>query len=201
MLHRFTAAPLVTFLVVAATSSQAQTNLELRNELLALFESDQSGRALIGEAIQQHGSDSTEVRALADELVQSDATNLARLEAIISEHGWPGASMVGRDGVRAAFFILQHADHETQVQYLPLVRAAVEAGELEPRSFALLQDRILVGEGKPQVFGTQLYTSDVTGKLELYPIEDEANVDSRRLEVGLEPLSDYVKRIRERYGE
>ena len=84
---------------------------------------------------------------------------------------------------------------------MPLVRAAVEAGELEPRSFALLQDRILVGEGKPQVFGTQLYTSDVTGKLELYPIEDEANVDSRRLEVGLEPLSDYVKRIRERYGE
>ena len=201
MLHRITFATLAIALVVTATLAPAQTHPELRDELLALFESDQSGRAPIGEVIQQYGLDSTELQALWDELVETDARNLAQLEAIIAEHGWPKASMVGRDGVEAAFFILQHADHETQVEYLPLVRASVDAGDLEHRKFALLQDRVLVGEGKPQVFGTQLYRNDTTGKLDLYPIEDESNVDSRRHEVGLEPLSEYLEDIRELYDE
>ncbi len=201
MLHRTTLAALAIVIVVAATSSPAQTDPELRDELLALFESDQSGRAPISDAIKQYGLDSAELQAIWDELIETDARNLARLKEIISEHGWPSASMVGPDGVKAAFMILQHADHETQVRYLPLVRAAVEAGDLERRTFALLQDRVLVGEGKPQVFGTQLYQSDDTGKLELYPIEDEANVDSRRREIGMDPLDEYLKDIRELYDE
>lgn len=84
---------------------------------------------------------------------------------------------------------------------MPLVRASVEAGDLERRTFALLEDRVLVGEGKPQVFGTQLFRSETTGKLEFYPIEDESNVDLRRQEVGLEPLSEYLEDIRELYDE
>ena len=104
--------------------------------------------------------------------------------------------MVGRDGATAAFLILQHADHETQVEYLPLVKTAVEAGEFERRHFALLQDQILVAEEKPQIFGTQLYWDDTTGKLELFPIEDEAKVDSRREAYGMMPLAEYVERVR-----
>ena len=77
--------------------------------------------------------------------------NLIRLKEIISEHGWPGQSMVGREAAIAAFLILQHASYETQVEYLPLVQAAVEVGELEGQWLAMLRDRILVSEGKPQI--------------------------------------------------
>ena len=125
-----------------------------------------------------------------------DARNLARLREIFSEHGWPGQSLAGRDGATAAFVILQHADHQTQVEYLPLVKTAVEAGELERRYFALLQDQILVAERRPQIFGTQLYWDDTTGKLEPFPIEDEADVDSRREEIGMMPLAEYVELMR-----
>ena len=125
-----------------------------------------------------------------------EVRNLTRLRGIISEYGWPGQSMVGRDGAADAFLILQHADHETQVEYLPLVKTALEAGELERRHFALLQDQILVAERRPQIFGTQLYWDDITDKLEPFPIEDEANVDSRREAFGLEPLAEYVERVR-----
>jgi hypothetical protein len=31
--------------------------------------------------------------------------------------------------------------------------------------------------------------------MELYPIEDEANVDARRDAAGLEPLAEYLKRV------
>ncbi len=37
----------------------------------------------------------------------------------------------------------------------------------------------------------QLYHDETTGKLELYPIDDGANVDARRLEIGKPPLADY----------
>lgn len=194
--HPGIAAAFAIALVVQTAPALGQTNVELRDELVALRESDQSGRMLIQEAFREHGHDSPEVLALWEEQNQADAENLERLREIISEHGWPGQSLVGRDGATAAFLILQHADHETQVEYLPLVKAAVEAGEFERRQFALLQDRVLVGEDKPQVYGTQLYWDDETGKLELFPIEDEANVDSRRKEIGMMPLAEYVELVR-----
>ncbi len=75
-------------------------------------------------------------------------------------------------------------------------RTAAEAGEADRRHLSLLQDRVLVAEDKPQIFGTQLYFDETTGKLELFPIEDAANVDARRLEVGMGPLAEYVKRAR-----
>ena len=196
MIHPRISSALAVLLVFQTSAVMGQTNLELRDELVALRESDQSGRILIQEAIRQHGHDSPEVRALWEEQSPADARNLARLREIISEHGWPGPSLVGRDGATAAFLILQHADHETQVEYLPLVKAAVDVGDFEPRQFALLQDRVLVGEDKPQVYGTQLYWDDATGRWELFPMDDEANVDARREEIGMMPLADYVKHVR-----
>lgn len=196
MVHRRVAAVPAIVLVVLTASVMGQTNVELRDELLALRESDQSGRMVIQDAMQQYRFDSPEVQALLKEQSRVDAENLARLRQIISEHGWPGQSLVGRDGATAAFLILQHADHESQFEYFPLVKAAVDAGEFERRHFALLQDRVLVGEDKPQIYGTQLYWDDTTGKWELFPIEDEENVDARRQEVGMMPLAEYVKRVR-----
>ena len=196
MVHPRIAAVLATVLVVLTASIMGQTNVELRDELVALRESDQSGRMVIQDAMRQHAFDSPEVQALLEEQSRADAENLARLREIISEHGWPGQSLVGRDGATAAFLILQHADHESQVEYFPLVEAAVDAGEFERRHFALLQDRVLVGEDKPQIYGTQLYWDDATGRWELFPIEDEANVDARREEIGMMPLAEYVKRVR-----
>lgn len=122
--------------------------------------------------------------------------NLARLEAIVSEHGWPNQSVVGSEAAVGAFLILQHADHSTQVEYLPMVRAAVEAGELDDWTLAMLQDRILVSEGKAQIYGTQLYLDEATNEYELYPIEEEAHVDARRERMGLEPLAEYVRSVR-----
>ena len=57
---------------------------------------------------------------------------------------------------------------------------------------------MLVGEGKPQVYGTQV--KEWKGKEPvLQPIEDEANVDKRRAEVGLFPLSEYRELLKKMY--
>jgi len=60
---------------------------------------------------------------------------------------------------------------------------------------ALLEDRVLVREGNAQIYGTQLKRNQETGALELEPITDEANVDKRRAEMGMESLADYLKRF------
>ena len=60
---------------------------------------------------------------------------------------------------------------------------------------------MLVGDGKPQVYGTQAKPFDQwKGTVPvLEPIEDEANVNKRRAEVGLFPLSDYLRMLKDMY--
>jgi hypothetical protein len=41
--------------------------------------------------------------------------------------------------------------------------------------------------------------ADVDGRLVAHPIEDEANVDARRAEVGLMPMAGYAKQLAEGY--
>ncbi len=68
----------------------------------------------------------------------------------------------------------------------------VAAGEAPPRWLALLEDRVLMGQGKKQVYGTQVTFHQTTGKPELYPVENEPEVDSRRARVGLPPFREYL---------
>jgi hypothetical protein len=60
---------------------------------------------------------------------------------------------------------------------------------------ALLEDRVRVAEGRPQVYGSQMRSAPAGGPPALEPIADEACVDRRRASVGLEPLADYLRRF------
>ena len=66
------------------------------------------------------------------------------------------------------------------------------------KNLALLTDRVLLAEGKKQLYGTQF--TFVNGKLKPHPIQDEANVDKRRAEAGLPPLAEYAKMLEKVYG-
>jgi hypothetical protein len=167
-------------------------DLDLKAELEAMFESDQFQRLKMDEIGKRYGYDSAEMKAVWEKQRLIDEANIARLVEIIAAHGWPGRTLVGEKGSLAAFLVLQHADYSYQKIYLPLVRKAVAAGELRPGNLALLEDRVLMREGKKQIFGTQLRSND-KGALEFWPIEDEPNVDQRRKDVGLPPLAEYAK--------
>ena len=73
---------------------------------------------------------------------------------------------------------------------------AVKSGEATGQDFAYLTDRVRVGEGKKQLYGTQFQGAG--DKMEPYPIEDEAGVDRRRKEVGLPTMAKYRKLLAER---
>jgi hypothetical protein len=75
---------------------------------------------------------------------------------------------------------------------------ALPKDEVSQRNLAYLTDRVLLAEGKKQIYGTQYHTVD--GKMEPKPLEDPENVDRRRAEAGLEPLAEYARQLAEVYG-
>lgn len=164
----------------------------LRQELLLMVEQDQAVRQDMTRSGWDHPNP-----VIAARMSAIDAQDTARMREIVRQHGWPGPGLVGMDGTEAAFLLVQHAEHSFQEEMLPLVEKAYRAGELRGQDYALLKDRVLVGEGKPQIYGTQ---ATFGGKeLTPSPIEDEANVDKRRAEVGLPPLAEYLKDMKEFY--
>jgi hypothetical protein len=125
-----------------------------------------------------------------------DAANTARMKQIIAEHGWPGASLVGKEGAFAAWLLVQHADKDVpfQKRCLGLLEAAVASGEASLQNLAFLIDRVRVREGQPQVYGTQMTLAD--GAFVAAEIENPTQVDERRAAVGLGPLAEYTAQFK-----
>lgn len=121
-----------------------------------------------------------------------DSSNLVQVESLIAKYGWLGQSFVGARGNQTIFLVIQHADLAIQEKYLPLLQKSVEEGESRPWDLALLQDRILMRQGKKQIYGSQVIYNE-SGEQVFYPIEDEKNVNIRREKVGLMPLEEYAK--------
>ena len=119
--------------------------------------------------------------------VAHDARNLARLRALLAEHGWPLVSDVGAGGVHAAALVLIHGgDTAAMARYLPAFEEASRRGEGNWGDFALLTDRYLVASGRPQRYGTQYYSEGPNEEPIPYPIEDEAGLAHRRATIGLD---------------
>jgi hypothetical protein len=166
-------------------------NTDLHDQLLAMEAEDRRVRAeLLAE-----GSLGDGYHPWMEEVHRRNAEALT---AIIAEHGWPGRSLVGEDGAHAAWFILQHAIGNPSLQRrgLELLRRAAEQGEAPARQVAYLEDRIRFFEGRPQLYGTQ-YDWDASGELSPHPVEDPAGVDERRRAVGMEPLAERTRHMRE----
>jgi hypothetical protein len=158
----------------AASATAAGFDQKLHDELIAMLERDQLDRS---------GGSSGE----------SDQARTERLKEIIAEHGWPTIDLVGKDGEDAAWTIAQHSDLDPafQREALELLREAVALGQASPGNLAYLEDRVAVASGEPQRYGTQVGCGP-TGPEPATPIADEAELEARRAEAGLEPYADYL---------
>jgi hypothetical protein len=73
-----------------------------------------------------------------------------------------------------------------------MMREAVKEGNADSKGLALLEDRVALGEGKKQIYGSQLEMDYTTNLYILSPMIDPDNVDKRRAEVGLKPIAEYL---------
>ena len=128
-------------------------------------------------------------------MTRTDSANSAWLKAYVAQWGWPTAQQVGREGVNAAFLIVQHAVHDTAFMraMLPAIETSYRRGDLKGDAVALLTDRVEVKAGRPQIYGTQLSLKE--GRWVVDPIADSPAVDRRRQRLGLPPLAEYLRLV------
>ncbi|WP_319480914.1 DUF6624 domain-containing protein [uncultured Draconibacterium sp.] len=117
--------------------------------------------------------------------------NESRLFELLDEYGWPTTSLVPEFAAAVAALIVNHSSYEIRKKYFPMLEEALRKGEAQPLRYAKMCDRLLVEEGKEQLYGTQLKFEGNTRVPQT--IEDPVNVDKRRAEIGLGPLNVYLK--------
>ena len=123
-----------------------------------------------------------------------DTQNLITIKNLIKKCGMPTLEEVNSKQMSAIWLVFQHADNDIRKEYFPLLKQAAKNGDIKKSAMALMEDRILMYDGKPQVYGSQVIKDNKTDKWKLYNLENKETVDRRRKEVGLNPLSEYLKR-------
>ncbi len=180
--------------IVTANKEAAEANFDkpLVAILDTIYEEDQKYRKQINEVEAEYGRDSDEMRAHWKLIHEKDSINLNRVKNILDERGWLGPDIIGNRGNTTLFLVIQHADLETQEKYLPMMREAVEKGNANSSSLALLEDRVALRKGEKQIYGSQIGRDQESGDYYVLPLADPDNVDQRRAEVGLGALQDYI---------
>lgn len=155
-------------------------------EINEMVKADQDLRARNLESGDQYWDDELDIK------------NTERMKVIVNEIGWPTISKVGSDVSFAAWLLVQHADHDVdfQITCLDLMKSAPE-GDVDKQNIAFLEDRVRVNQGRGQLYGTQFRQEN--GQHIPQPIEDEANVDARRAEMGMGTLKERVAEMYEKY--
>ncbi|MEM0518569.1 BT_3928 family protein [Aequorivita flava] len=122
-----------------------------------------------------------------------DSVNMIFVEKYFIEKGYPGKSVVGEESSLVAWHVLQHNPDKIPL-YLPLVKKAAAEGEIPKTSAAMMEDRYLMMEGKPQIYGTQGMSYDDARGSFIWPIADAETVNERRKNAGFEePIEVYAK--------
>ncbi len=172
----------------------AEANLDrpLAATLDSIYEIDQGLRGELENIEKEFGRNSKEMKMQWKKISDADNSNVKVVAKILDERGWLGADIVGDKGNQTLFLVIQHADIEIQEKYIPMFRDAVKKGNGRASSLALMEDRVALRRGGKQIYGSQVFTDNKTEEMYFGPIEDPENVDTRRAEVGLQPLNDYA---------
>ena len=118
---------------------------------------------------------------------KEDHRNQELVISIIEKCGMPTLNEVSQKHLNAIWLGLQHTTAEYRKKYFPKIVQAVRNGDLSKEQYALMKDRILMEEGKPQIYGSQIKDD------KLYKLENPETVNERRKEMGMGTIEDYLR--------
>ncbi|WP_342644809.1 DUF6624 domain-containing protein [Mucilaginibacter sp. CSA2-8R] len=182
--------------------AQAQINLPLKHKLDSIYVLDQKYRAAL--TALNSGGKADSIAALFNrpakglqwflisDMPRVDSLNMLKIRSVIKIYGYPGKSLVGELTNEVAWNVIQHSPHIKE--YIRMVEKAAKHKEIPFTLYAKMQDRLLVEEGKEQIYGTQIQglsiTNKNTGKQEMHmfvwPIYDASKVNALRKKAGFD---------------
>ncbi len=178
------------------------TNKEWVTKKLAhMFEVDQYMRQFI-DTVHAHKYSEAQTQyfwsQFGPRFESVDRANTKSLKDLLKIYRWFTISQFGAVADQNAWLIVQHADKDVKFQkdVLAILTGLYPKHETSRRNFAYLYDRVATNEKRPQSYGTQ--GRCVAPEIwEPNEIEEREQVDSRRADMELEPLAEYIARFRD----
>ncbi|HFK5553462.1 TPA: DUF6624 domain-containing protein [Elizabethkingia anophelis] len=172
-------------------AKKSKYNNDIRLKLLDVQNKDQSIRLIYQELKKTYTDDSDLVKSASEKMKKIDLESVDIVTKIIDKYGWLGKDKIGKEANETLFLGIQHIDDlVVQSKYLPAIKDAVKKGNAEPWHLAFLTDRILMNQGKKQIYGTQKIITKNHETSYIIPLENPEKVDELRKEIGLDPLND-----------
>lgn len=175
-------------------------NPDLKERLILMYLEDQGSWSVKNEFIIDPDVKQNLIDAGVDLAVMSDKIrrlpglelhnlHIEELDNIVVEYGFPTYEMVGYHAMQGVKLIILHSRLEILEKYESEFKKYFGM-----KRFAYLIDKQRVAKKEKQLYGTQGHF-DENKNLVFYPIEDEANVNKRRIEAGMEPIEYYAKTL------
>jgi len=191
---------LVLVSISCTNSSKTSTDKKLiksDEQLVAMLDSiwilEQEPITLRDSMIEIYGANSNEAKKYQLIYEKNHAKNEERIKNLLDNNGWPKKSVIGEQGNWTICNVIQHSDNDVRIKYIPMMKEAVLANQLAPRFLVRAQDRIATELGELQIYGGQMKYYPDTKSFNVWPVFDPENIDKRRAEIGLEPITEFLK--------
>ena len=141
----------------------------------------------------QFGWESKEIEEARKITFGHDTTNLNKLKTIIENENWNGNELISKKILENLFFIIHFSEQAIIEKYLPLMREVVKKSNVDGSHLAIVEDQFVVGQGKKQIYGSQIKEDKKTHLVYVSPLDDPDNVDKRLAAIRINPLAEYLK--------
>ncbi len=149
----------------------------LKASLKALHERDQQIRLEFNQKMRtlKMPQDSAIYMPLVRTMRKQDIENRKLISSLLDQCGWPDNLNITENST--IFLVIDHGDAAYIKKYLPLIYQKMQLGVVLKSEYATISDRLLMFEGKKQVYGTQTYRNQVSGFTTVWPVENAGQLD------------------------
>jgi hypothetical protein len=175
------------------STNAIQKTENLISVLDTIWQTEQTPIRLRDSLMNIYGPESKEADKYQKKFRKNHTINIKKTKRILDTYGWPELVLIGDQGNRTIANVLQHTDQVTREHYIPMMRKAVLEKKLEARYLVRAEDRIATDRGELQIYGGQMKYYPETKSFNVWPVLDPVNIDIRRAEIGLEPITEFLK--------
>lgn len=153
--------PFILLLAIACSNQEtlikSQNGTPPAESLIAMldtiFQTEQTPIRLRDSLMKVYGVESEEAEVQQKIYKENHTINEKKVRTILDQYGWPEKILVGERGNMILANILQHADLDVRLKYLPMMKAATKKGLLEARFLVRAEDRVATDQGGLQIYG------------------------------------------------
>lgn len=119
-------------------------------------------------------------------LNQVDEENRLKVIALIEKCGW---EQVDTNMINNYYYVFQHMPPGLMARYYPDIVKFNQLGYIDNFNLARMQDRLLMNNNYPQIYGTQ-----INNNTSFYRMIDPYNVNKRRAAMGIDSIESWAKK-------